>query len=79
MHKHFNIKFCLNFGVHFRTSPLTYINKKRISTAKAMLKTDYYTISEISNMCGFLSLSYFSYAFRKSTGFSPTDYSKRFK
>ena len=65
------------FKKYFGASPLNYINKKRISTAKAMLKTDYYTISKISELCGFLSLSYFSYSFRKATGFSPSDYSKR--
>ena len=67
-------EFKKNFGV----SPLSYINQKRLSTAKAMLKSDLYSVSQISEACGFLSISYFSYAFRKSTGFSPTEYAKRF-
>ena len=66
------------FKKYFGISPLSYINKKRLSTAKAMLKSDLYTVSQISEACGFLSTSYFSYAFRKSTGFSPTEYAKRF-
>ena len=67
-------EFKKNFGI----SPLAYINKKRISTAKAMLKSKFYSVSQISEACGFLSISYFSYAFRKATGFSPTEYAKRF-
>lgn len=66
------------FKKYFSVSPLAYIMKVRINSAKAMLKTGYYTVSQVAEMCGFFSLSYFSYSFRKSTGTSPTQYAKRF-
>ena len=52
-------------------SPLDYLNRLRISLAKAELRTGKLRISEIAPYCGFPSLSSFNRQFRKQTGHSP--------
>ncbi len=64
------------FKASFDITPLSYINKIRLENAKAMLKTGYYSVGTVSENCGYLSLSYFSYAFRNAVGLSPSEYMK---
>jgi len=52
-------------------SPLDYLNRLRISLAKAELRAGKLRISEIAPRCGFLSLSSFNRQFKKQTGHSP--------
>lgn len=56
------------------TTPLDYRNRIRIDFAKELLKNSNFSISEISENLGYSSLAYFSAAFKKATGFSPTEY-----
>ncbi len=65
------------FKSTFGISPLSYINSLRFENAKAMLKTGYYSVSEIAEKCGFSSLSYFSSSFHKFCGMSPSEYISR--
>ena len=67
---YFRKEFKKTFGV----SPAAYIKNKRIESAKLLLKTGYYTIGTIAEKCGFESLSYFSYEFRRLVGVSPGEY-----
>ena len=55
-------------------TPLEYRSRIRIDHAKELLKNSNYSVSEISESLGFSSLAYFSAAFKKSTGLSPTEY-----
>ena len=55
-------------------TPLEYRNRIRIDHAKELLKSSSYTVSEISRSLGYSSLAYFSAAFKKETGLSPTEY-----
>ena len=57
------------------TTPLEYRNSIRIDHAKEMLKNSNSSVSEISEILGYSSLAYFSAAFKKATGLSPSDYS----
>lgn len=52
-------------------SPLDYLNRLRISLAKAELCIGKRRISEIAPYCGFPSLSSFNRQFKKQTGHSP--------
>lgn len=51
-----------------------YIRDKRIKKAKRLLKETTKNISEISILCGFSEVYYFSRVFKTLTGISPTEY-----
>ncbi len=55
-------------------SPVKYITNLRMDKAKELLITGHYTITEISQMCGFDSVYYFSKVFKSHTGVCPKDY-----
>lgn len=73
------VYFRREFKKAFGTSPAAYIKNTRISGAKLLLKTGYYTIGEVAERCGFGSLSYFSYEFRREVGISPGEYAKTYR
>lgn len=54
-------------------SPTEFIRSIRFNHAMKLLKTRQYSITEVSEMCGFSSASYFSTAFRKHFGKPPVD------
>ena len=54
-------------------SPSDFINSVRLNHSRDLLLTKKYTISEISELCGYGSLSYFSTAFKKYFGKSPIE------
>lgn len=66
------------FRAAFGTSPLAYIRRVRLENAKALLRTGYYSVTETATRCGFDSISYFSYTFRRETGVTPSAYRERF-
>jgi two-component system response regulator YesN len=49
----------------------------RIDKAKHLLETTALSLSEISEMTGFTSQSYFSTAFKTSVGMTPSQYKKK--
>ena len=65
------------FKKNYMVTPNKYINNLRISKAKSLLENTDYTIDEISYRCGYRDYSYFSKAFSKSTGISPSEYRKK--
>lgn len=58
---------------------MTYVHKIRCENAKQMLEADRYSLKEISEQCGFDSVSYFCTSFKKYMGMTPTDYKKSTK
>jgi DNA-binding response OmpR family regulator len=54
-------------------SPVDFIKTIRMNNAAELLNTGKYSVTEVSEMCGFTSLAYFSKVFRKHFGKSPTD------
>jgi two-component system response regulator YesN len=59
------------------TTPLQYLTEKRINHAKQLLETRYETsttIKEIADKAGFNDQYYFSRAFKKVTGKSPSEW-----
>ncbi len=65
------------FEAHYGTSPQKYISSKRLSHAKAVMDSgDYGSISEIAVSVGYADPLYFSRAFKKKYGISPSQYSK---
>lgn len=69
--------FCKQFKKHVGTTVMKYILETRIILAKDMLLKDTVSITEISELCGFSSVSYFSQAFKKSTGETPHNFRKK--
>ena len=52
----------------------TFLSELRISKAKQLLEDPLRSASEIAQMTGYDSSSYFTKAFKKSTGMTPTEY-----
>ena len=63
-----------NFGI----SPMHYLHSLRIQHAKELLRYDGISIQSIAQQCGYRSLYFFSKDFKKSTGYSPTQYRNNF-
>jgi len=59
-------------GINF----LDYITNLRTCAAKEYLSDPFKSVSEIASMVGYDSSSYFCRAFKKNTGFTPTEYRK---
>ncbi len=66
--------FCTSFKKHTGMTVMKYILKTRIVLAKNMLTTEDMAITEISECCGFSSISYFCRVFREETGMTPMRY-----
>ena len=62
------------FDRSIRQSPMNYVSQYRVQMALELLMTTGYTITEISEMCGFSSVSYFGKVFRKYISVTPVQY-----
>lgn len=60
------------FHQRFNQSPQSYINKLKTQYATELLKSGYYSVSEVSDMCNFQNIHYFSAFIKKETGLSPS-------
>lgn len=68
-------KFKKDLGV----TPKEYLLKKRLDVSEELLRTSNYTITQISNFCGFISPAYFSLMFKKRFGLTPKEYRRNKK
>ena len=59
------------------SSALEFIKDRRFKEACRLLKTGRYGVSQVSDMVGFSSPSYFSRAFKNHIGLLPTEYLKK--
>jgi len=66
--------FIRSFKAQTSKTPYEYLLDLKIEKSKKMLKTNDYSITEISMLCGFSSHSHFTSTFKKKTGISPTEY-----
>ena len=58
-------------------SPIEYRNTIRLSNAKSMLAVGTYTVKEVAAAVGFDDSFYFARAFKRQTGFSPTEFMRQ--
>ena len=63
-------RFKLETGQYFSA----YVNQTRIEYAKKLLAETNYSLSEVSDMCGYINISYFYNIFKKLTGQTPSQY-----
>ncbi len=56
-------------------SPTEFIRNVRLNHTLELLQTSKYTVTEVSELCGFTSARYFSTVFRKHFGKSPSEVS----
>ena len=68
-----------SFKKEIGMSPMEYLIDIRIKESKILLRTTNYSISQVADIVGFKTPTYFSKQFRKSTGISPTDYREQFQ
>ena len=67
------------FKHEFGTSPVQYINKKKVERAQLLLFTTDQPVKEVAWSMGFSDHSYFIRLFRKLTGITPQEYRRRMK
>ena len=65
------------FALQYGKTPLKYITSLRVSLAKELLQSGYYTVTETAEKCGFDSQNYFSSVIKKATGFTPSELKKK--
>ena len=70
--------FCRQFKKHTGMTVMNYILNTRIVLAKHMLTNAKVSVTEVSESCGFSSVSYFSSAFKNSTGLTPREFRKNY-
>lgn len=68
--------FCRQFKINTGLTVMDYILKTRIVLAKNMLEKENLSVTEISEQCGFSSISYFCRVFKTETGMTPLKFQK---
>lgn len=66
------------FKRELNTTPSNYLGILRLRYAKQLLLNYPYSITEISEMCGYSNPYYFTNAFHRAFGMSPTDFRKHY-
>ena len=67
------------FKREYGISPIHYVITKRIEESKYLLAETDLSMSQIAQLLGFSSLSYFSQVFRRTQGVTPMEYRQRTK
>ena len=71
--------FCRTFRTTMNMTVMDYILKTRIVMAEGMLRKDRFSVSEISEKCGFSSISYFCRVFKEENGLTPLGYRRKYQ
>lgn len=59
------------FKEYTRLSPVDYRNALRLEGARSKLQSGEYNVSEVAELCGFSSVSFFTRSYKKAYGYSP--------
>jgi len=70
--------FTKAFKLYMGDTPIMHLNKMRISQAKALLKDEKLSLSQIAHECGYRNLSTFTEAFKRVMHMLPTEYRKKY-
>ena len=66
-----------SFRKEFQTSPISYLISRRIQESRFLLRETDLRLSQIAQILGFSSLSYFSQSFRRLENMSPLEYRRQ--
>ena len=69
--------FSRSFKAAFGETPHQYLLSRRMERAKALLRRDQLTVTDVCLAVGFTSLGSFSVQFRRFVGMSPTAYREK--
>ncbi|MCR4694668.1 MAG: AraC family transcriptional regulator [Pseudobutyrivibrio sp.] len=69
-------RICREFKKEYGTSPIQFINQRRIDRAKELLFTTDQTVTQIGLAVGFENINHFINTFKKFTGTTPLNYKK---
>lgn len=67
------------FRREYNVSPISYLIARRTQESRFLLSNTDHTLSQIAQILGFSSPSYFSQSFRRMEGISPLEYRKSFR
>lgn len=70
-------RLCREFTQQFGTSPILYLNSKRVEVATDLLRHSDKRINEIGRLIGFENTNHFIRLFKKRTGVTPLIYRKQ--
>ncbi|WP_146057204.1 MULTISPECIES: helix-turn-helix domain-containing protein [unclassified Streptomyces] len=70
---HFVRRFAASTGL----TPLQYVARLRVDTARRLLAADDRPVSQVGRLCGFPSAENFARAFRRHVGCSPSEFRRR--
>lgn len=70
--------FTKAFKAYMNDTPIVHLNKLRISEAKAMLLRGETSFTDIYKAVGYRNLSSFTEAFKRVTGYTPSEYKQKF-
>ncbi len=65
------------FTAVYKMPPTRYIQTIRINKAKDLLNSNINSVGEIADLVGYSNIYYFSNAFKKETGFSPSEFARK--
>lgn len=68
-----------SFQKEYGVSPISYLGQRRIEESKYLLCNTNHSLSQISELLGFSSPSYFSQCFHKAEGVSPNSYRRQMR
>ncbi|MBQ4259682.1 MAG: helix-turn-helix transcriptional regulator [Lachnospiraceae bacterium] len=72
-------RFCTLYYQEYGCSPKADLLEHRLELGKQMLLYGDYTVTEVSERCGFRSIYYFSKYFKEKEGCTPSEYRKYIK
>lgn len=72
------VYFRKTFEKVYSVPAMRYLQNLRIAKAKALLSSDFESISQVAESIGYASIYHFSKTFRQHTGMSPSQYARNF-
>ncbi|MBR3848702.1 MAG: helix-turn-helix transcriptional regulator [Oscillospiraceae bacterium] len=70
-------RFCELFKNIYGVTPAKYLTSLKIEHAKGLLITGRFSVGEVSEMCNFSDIYYFSKVFKRETGMTPSEFIKK--